>query len=101
MVGPDGDIEHGGSSSCSRDVAAQNSFHLLHDPERIRPGSVASGRLPADATQVVFEFDDGTTRAVAGQQQGWFITTFPDVRPDARIIAIRAVNADGRVIANG
>jgi hypothetical protein len=113
VIGPVGDVEHGGASSCLGDPPSPRSadrFAELHYPERVFDNStgrdpesawqhsVSSGQLPVGAIAAVFMFDDGTTLTVPGQREGYFITTFPGVRDGARIVGIRAVSADGRVV---
>ena len=71
------------------------------DPVSARLHSVSSGQAPVGATEVVYEFDDGTTLTVAPQREGYFITAFPGVRDGARITDVRALAADGQVLAHG
>ena len=59
VVGPDGDIDHGGDSSCITDLIRTNGFPFLHYPDQLHDRQAASGKVPAGPTQVVFEFDDG------------------------------------------
>jgi hypothetical protein len=116
VIGPGGDIEHGGASHCHAEAPSPRSaahFGELsypetvfdnsngRDPESARLHSVASGQLPLGATEVVFEFDNSTTLAVAPQRDGYFITTFPDVVDGSRITAVRAVDGEGHVVATG
>lgn len=115
VVGPGGDVDHGGASHCHGDVPvpprSPDQFAELHYPERVfdnsggrdpesaRLHSVSSGQLPLGATEVVFEFDDETTLTVTPQREGYFITTFPGVHDGTRIIEILAVDAEGQVVA--
>lgn len=114
VIGPEGDIDHGGDSHCQRDALPPRSpdqFGELHYPERVfdnssgrvpewaRQHSVSSGQLPVGASRVVFEFDDGTTLTVTPQQEGYFVTTFPGVQDGVRIVEIRAMDAAGHVVA--
>ena len=114
VIAPGGDVDHGGGSHCHGAPSTPRSpgrFSELaypgrvsdnstgRDPESARQHAVASGQLPLGASEVVFEFDDGTTLTVAGQREGYFITTFPGVRDGVHIVGIRAVTADGRVVA--
>ncbi len=98
VIGPDGDIDHGGGSSCITDLIPTNGFQFLHYPGHVGVRKVASGKVPAGATQVAFEFDDGTTSTIRVQANGWFITAFPGVRDASRIVAVRALGAEGNVI---
>jgi hypothetical protein len=113
VVGPEVD-EFGSFSHCRGEPSAPRSrgrFGELtypeavfensagHDPASAPRHAVSSGQLPIGATEVVFEFDDGTTLAVAPQREGFFITTFPGVRDGSRIIEVRALDADGHVVA--
>ena len=113
VIGPDGDTDHGGASHCHGVPIAPRSadrFGELHYPERVfdnaaggdaesaRRHSVSSGQLPLGATDVRFGFDDGTTLTVAGQHDGYFITTFPGVRDGLRIVRLQALDADGNVV---
>lgn len=97
VVGPDGDVEHGGDASCITDPPTPSGFQFLHYPEQVGVRQVASGKVPAEATQVVFGFNDGTTLTVHAQANGWFITAFPGVRDASRIVSVRALGADGNV----
>ena len=116
VIAPGGDVDHGGASSCHGDPSSPRSpdhFGELHYPEGVfdnstgrhpesaRQHSVSSGQLPLGATEVVFEFDDGTTLTVTSQREGYFITTFPGVNDGVRITAIRAGGAGGGVVVRG
>ena len=59
VVGPDGDIDHGGDFACITDLIPTNGFQFLHYPDQVHDRQAESGKVPAGATQVVFEFDDG------------------------------------------
>lgn len=115
VIAPDGDVEHGGGSHCHgapSSPRSRNRFgELAHpeivvdnsngnDPESAPLHSVSSGQLPLGASEVVFDFDDGTTLTIAPQREGYFITTFPDVEDGARITGIRARDAEGHVVAS-
>ena len=101
---------HGAINGVSSPRRSPDQFLELHYPGRVfdnstgsdaesaRQHSVSSGQLPLGATEAVFEFDDGTTLTVASQREGYFITTFPGIRDGVRIVSIRAVSADGRVL---
>lgn len=114
VIGPDGDVQHGGASHCHRAPSSPQSSDQFgelsypeivfdnstgRDPASARLHSVASGQLPVRATAVVFEFDDRTTLTVEPQREGYFITTFPGVPDGARITGIHAVNAEGHTLA--
>jgi hypothetical protein len=104
VIGPEGDVDHGGSSRCLRGAGssprAADQFGQLSFPERVFDNStVSSGQLPLGATTVVFEFDDGTTLTVTSQREGYFITTFPGVPDGIRIVGIRAMDAEGHLVA--
>lgn len=116
VIGPDGDVEHGGGSHCHGSPSSPRSsdrFGELSspetvfdnstggDPESAPQHSVSSGQLPIGATEVEFTFDDGAKLTIAPQREGYFITTFPGVRDGARITSINAVDADGNVVATG
>ena len=105
VVGPDGDIDHGGDSACGPGVVRSTGEHWnVAYPDRVgstaRSGqkSTGNGQLPPGATRVVFELDDGTTHTVHGQNDGWFITTFQGVRHGAKIVSVHALDAAGNVI---
>jgi hypothetical protein len=113
VIGPDGDVSHGGASQCISEAEPRTTdrFGHLHYPEPVydnstggRPGarqhSVSSGQLPLGATEAVFEFDDGTTLEVAAQREGYFITTFPHVRDGVRIVRVTAVDTEGHIVAS-
>jgi len=115
VIAPDGDVEHGGGSHCHGAPSSPRSpdrfGELAHpvvvsdnstgrDPESALLHSVSSGQLPLGATEVVFDFDDGTTLTVAPQREGYFITTFPGVQDGVRITGVRALDADGNVVVS-
>ena len=54
VVGPDGDIDHGGDSACIMDLIPTNGFQFLHYPDQVHDRQAESGKVPAGATQVVF-----------------------------------------------
>src|SRR4051794_9718029 len=113
VIRPRGDVDHGGSSGCSKEPKAPRSstqFGALGYPETVGPtqaeaeregnnAAVSSGQLPLGATAAVYAFDDGTTLTVAGETDGWFITAFPGVHEGVRITSITAVDARGHVLA--
>jgi hypothetical protein len=116
VIGPDGDVEDGGASHChgapssprSRVRFGELSYPEVvfdnssgRDPESAALHSVASGQAPLGATEVVFEFDDGTTLAVEAEREGYFITTFPSIPDGTRITGIHAIDAQGQVVARG
>jgi hypothetical protein len=114
VIGPDGDIRHGGGSSCHRDASPpryrdrfgelsypEQVFDNSHgkDPRSAREHSLSSGQLPLGATHAVFEFDDGSSLTVTPEREGYFITTFPGVHDGARIVEVRAIDRQGHTVA--
>lgn len=113
VIGPAGDVEHGGGSSCDPDAPAPNTadeFDDLWYPERVwdnstgrQPGAhqhaTASGRAPANATRVIFEFEGGSSLTLEPQHDGYFVTTFPGVADGTRITTVQAVDGTGQAIA--
>jgi len=112
-IRPEGDVDHGGRSACGPDAPAPaDEFGDLSYDDRTddnstgrHPGAhvhaTASGRAPAAATHVVFEFEAGESLTVVPQRDGYFVTTFPDIPDGTRVTALRAVDASGQVIATG
>lgn len=116
VIGPEGDVDHGGGSHCHGDVGGRvpprspDDFNEMSfpftvfdnstgaDPESASLHSVSSGQLPIGATSVVFEFEDGTTLTVEAQREGYFITTFPGVDDGLDIVEVRALAPDGHVV---
>lgn len=112
VTGPDGDIDHGGSSGCDPNVEpapGPQEFGELTYPGRVarptatggegaRAGELASGQLPVEAAAVVFDFADGTSLAVEPQRDRYFITAFPGVPDGTRIVNVRAVDHAGQTV---
>ncbi len=117
VIGPEGDIDHGGGSHCHGEIRGKvapprspDGFGELSypvsvldnstgtDPESTPLHSVSSGQLPIGAASVVYEFEDGTTLEVDAQREGYFITTFPGVEDGLDIVEIRALAPDGHVV---
>ena len=113
VSGPAGEVENGGGSSCYPGVSESNAADDFLDliwPGRVwdnsagrHPGArehaTASGRLPADATEIVFDFEDSPSLSVQPQRGGYFVTTFPGVADGTRVTAVRAVDATGRTLS--
>lgn len=110
VIGPGGDVDHGGSSHCIPvpEAPPVGKFANSNYPERVsssgrnpqsaRGHAVSSGQAPRSATTVVFEFDDGPTLDVPVQREGFFITSFPGIADGRRIVEIRALDVDGKVL---
>lgn len=112
VVGPQGDISHGGASQCGAALPARSRdrFVALAYPEVVRgsgagadpeptPAATAEGQAPSGTTKIIVEFDTNPPLSIEPQRDGFFITTFPGVRSDARITHISAVDAQGNILA--
>lgn len=91
-IGPNGDIDHGGSAECGPGTG------LWSYPERTGPRQVASGQIPPGATRIVFTFEDGTTFTVEPQKDRYFITTFQGVPDGSLIVKVQPEDAEGDVV---
>jgi hypothetical protein len=99
VIGSENDDAHAGAH-CGISGNDEDRAHFWaagYPAGRLRPGDVASGRLPLDAIAAVFVFDDGTTYIVQPQREGFFITAFERVPAGKRITRLDAMRPDGTV----